>query len=509
MTQLEIVWLSIPACHTLIVTCSILGSSIVALLLWRHFRVPNTIPRNIPRIPIWVNLYAMWYDLSVIDLYNTFYREPLEKHGAITIWFTGTWCVLVTHPEYIVDMFRHDEVYPKVGVNIRGKGSLMGLFVGENIINSRNPLWSTLASVMKPGLIKGFDLGLIHERAKKVPERLLTAQRALGSKKGVDVRLWMDRFAQDVMALCLFDFDLQALDEPRVRYAPLLAEIIPAIFTRWALYFPKLDLPGRHFFSRGRILKSIAEFDSLLDGILQSSLRRDKGRQQPKVLSQMLKQAYDEGRLTHAQFRANLRMSFMFGHDTTANLLGLIMFVLGNNPDVQERLRSEALNSSPATIHDLPYLTSVVYEVLRLYPPVTEMLNHTASAPALLGGKVPIQPGTWLGWNAYGVHTNSAIWGPDARSFKPERWGRNSKDIQANFRVRSTRGHYIPFSLHARKCLGQALVLTEVRLVLYELVRKVKWIVDPEYRVNLGGVMFTLPIGLRIMVEEIDGVGLE
>ncbi|KAL3481725.1 cytochrome P450 [Aspergillus californicus] len=477
-----------------------------AMLIWRYFRVPSTIPRNIPRIPIWVNVYAMWYDMSPIDLYNAFYREPLEKHGAITIWFTGVWCVIVTHPEYIVDIFRNDDMYPKVGVNRRGNGSLIAIFSGENIINASKPVWNTFTNVMKPGLLKTFDQGAIHKKAMKVPERLLQAQLELGPRCGVDVHYWMNKFTQDVMGLCLFDIDLQALDEPIVPYAPLIDHIVPVIFTRWALYFPKMDIPGRHLLSRRRVLQEIAEFDSQLDGILESTATHD-AKEQPKVLSHLLKQAYDDGRITYAQFRTNLRMSFMVGHDTAANFLSSVILALGNDPAVQDALRAEALLASPDDIQNLPYLTSVIYEVLRLYPPVTEIINHTAAEPVSIGGKVPVRPGTWIGFNSYGVHTNPAIWGSDARDLKPERWGSNLKDIQAAFRLRSTRGHYIPFSLHARKCLGQGLVLMEVKLVLFEIVRRLRWTVDPESRINLGVVMFTLPLGLRILVEELGDDG--
>ncbi|KAL4926434.1 cytochrome P450 [Aspergillus undulatus] len=457
-----------------------------AALLWRYFRVPSTIPRNIPRIPIWVNFYAWYHDLSVIELYNAFYREPMEAHGTIAVWFTGVWCVLTSKPEYLVEIFRNDNTYPKVGVNIRGKGSLMGMFAGENIINSSKPSWNTLTSVMKPGFLKSFDTAAIHDKARKVPERFLRAQRGVGSGSGVLVAHWAEKYAQDVMGLCLFDFDLQALDEPRVPYEPLIGQILPAIFSRWAIR-----------------RSTTAEFDRLLDGIVDSAKTADTEKH-PKVVSQMLKKALDDGRLTPELFRANLRMSFMFGHDTTAIFIGLTMYVLGSNTALQDHLRVEALQSTGENVHDLPYLTSLLYEVLRLYPPVTEMLNHTTTHAATLGGKVTVHPGTSLGWNSYGVHTNPAIWGPDAMEARPERWGRTVKEIQANFRLQSTKGNYIPFSLHARKCLGQSLVLTEVKLVVFEMVRRVKWVVDPTYRLNLGGVMFTMPLGLRIIVEELD-----
>ncbi|KAL4798408.1 cytochrome P450 [Aspergillus venezuelensis] len=477
-----------------------------ALFLWRYFRVPSTIATNIPQIPIWVNFYAWYHDLSIPELYDAFYREPMEKHGAIVVWFTGKWCILTSKPEYVIDIFRNDDTWPKKGANIRGRGNIMSEFVGENIINCSKPTWNTLTTIMRPGFLKSFDTQRIHEKARKVPVKFLEAQREVGCERGVDAAKWMEKIAQDVMGLCLFNFDLQALDEPRVPYAPLLGQVLPAIFSRWAMYFPKLDIPGRHLFSRGQTLSNMAKFDKLLDEMVEATTTRET-KQQPKVVSQMLKKAFDGGQITRAQYRANLRMSFMFGHDTTAIFLELIMYVLGKDTTLQDRLRSECMATAAENVNDLPYLTSLLYEVLRVYPPVTEMLNHTAAHPAKLGGDITVHPGTWIGWNSYGVHTNPAIWGPDAKEVRPERWGTMLKDIQANFRLRNAKGHYIPFSMHSRKCLGQSLVLTEVRLVMFEMVRSLKWVVDPTYKLNLGGIMFMMPLGLRVLVEELEGRG--
>lgn len=136
----------------------------------------------------------------------------------------------------------------------------------------------------------------------------------------------------------------------------------------------------------------------------------------------------------------------------------------------------------------LPYLTSVIYELLRLFPPVAELLNHNVVSPSLLAGSIPLQPGTFVGWNAYGLHTNPHIWGSDASEFNPERWGMNVTDIQANFRRKTVKGQYMPFSMYARKCLGQGLALSEIKIALFELVKRVKWTVDPEYQLKISGV---------------------
>src|SRR5262245_20394024 len=126
--------------------------------------------------------------------------------------------------------------------------------------------------------------------------------------------------------------------------------------------------------------------------------------------------------------------------------------------DMQGRLRQEILGTqtrepSAETVNAMPLLTSVVYELLRLYPPISQLLNRTTKETAILGGDIVIPPHTWVGWNSWAVQTDSAVWGPQAREFIPERWGTTVEEIQAKFRRENVRGAYIPFNAHARKCL--------------------------------------------------------
>lgn len=136
----------------------------------------------------------------------------------------------------------------------------------------------------------------------------------------------------------------------------------------------------------------------------------------------------------------------------------------------------------------MPYLTATVFELLRLYPPLPQLTNRKASETAVLGGDFVISPNTLLGWTAFGVHTNKAVWGDDAREFVPERWGATVDTIQAKFRRENSRGAYIPFNAHARKCLGQKFALLQIKLVLFELVRSVEWVLDPGSKMKVARV---------------------
>ncbi|KAI4172989.1 MAG: hypothetical protein LQ346_008502, partial [Caloplaca aetnensis] len=175
---------------------------------------------------------------------------------------------------------------------------------------------------------------------------------------------------------------------------------------------------------------------------------------------------------------------------------------------VQEKLRDEinttrVANPTADTVNKLPYLTSVSYELLRLYPPISQLTNRVAESDALLGDTVPIPANTYVGWNAYGVHTSFANWGSTAKDFIPERWGSSVEEMQLKFRKDTIKNTFIPFNAYTRKCLGQAFVLLQMKIAVFELVRSMRWRVDPGYKLKLPGAGVLAPIGCRIIFEEI------
>lgn len=213
------------------------------------------------------------------------------------------------------------------------------------------------------------------------------------------------------------------------------------------------------------------------------------------MVSHMLVDAYLTNRITEKQFRDNLKITFLTAHENAQQLVNSMFWQLGTRVDVQSHLREEILtmtsehpDPSHEIINTLPYLTSVVLELLRLFPPVSQLINRVALQPAVLGGELPIPKGTFVGWNAWAVHSNTATWGADARDFRPERWGSTVEEMQARFRRETVRGTYIPFNAHKRKCLGQGFALLQVKILLFVLLGRVSWVVDPGYRLKMTPV---------------------
>jgi len=260
--------------------------------------------------------------------------------------------------------------------------------------------------------------------------------------------------------------------------------------------FPALDKYPHIFSSRQRAFDIMKEFEDLLYDLVKNRPRNRSGKPrnpEDDLLIHMLDDALAEGKINDTQYRANLKITFLTAHENAQQLLNSVFWEMGTNQTLQTALRAEILATKVADptadqLNRLPILTSTIYEFLRLYPPVSQLINRVTTQPALLGGRIAIPARTWVGWNAYGVHIDENVWGADAKEFVPERWGKSVEEMQGKFRRECVRGAYIPFNAHTRKCLGQGFALLEMKMVFFEMVRRVRWRVDPGYKLKLTPV---------------------
>lgn len=185
---------------------------VLALLgaaLWWYVHIPFDMPKNIPRVPIYVSLLGLWSDMGQDEIYARWLAKPLEKYGAVKIWFAGRWNVLTTKPEYLTDMFRNEDIYAKAGSQIKIPWRVIASLVGDNIINTHDN-WKLYTGIMKPGMQKrNIDTGPLLDKSRKFVDLLLREQVILGNQKGVLVNPLIQRYAIAVMGEGFLDIDFQ------------------------------------------------------------------------------------------------------------------------------------------------------------------------------------------------------------------------------------------------------------------------------------------------------------
>jgi len=164
---------------------SIIAVLWLSLLSYISYRVftgwilpPSHFPKNIPTIPFYYTLIPLFKDVDQEDMWHNYLRKPLTEFGAVKIYFGGAWNVLITRPEYINQVFKQDEVFPKAGNHVKNPHSILALYTGENVISAINNQWRSFAAIVKPGLQADVDTSIVVRNADKLIDILLKEQES-------------------------------------------------------------------------------------------------------------------------------------------------------------------------------------------------------------------------------------------------------------------------------------------------------------------------------------------
>lgn len=150
---------------------------------------------------------------------------------------------------------------------------------------------------------------------------------------------------------------------------------------------------------------------------------------------------------------------FMAGHDTTASTLAWAVQLVHGDPAVHDRLRAEVAGAgNAAALAACPYLEAVCLEALRLYP-IAPYIARDLRRPFSVGG-YELPAGTSLAIAIIGIHRRPELY-PEPERFHPERF----------LDHRFTPSQFLPFGGGARRCIGAALAMLELKLVLGTLIQ--------------------------------------
>ncbi len=174
----------------------------------------------------------------------------------------------------------------------------------------------------------------------------------------------------------------------------------------------------------------------------------------------LLMSARDENgeEMSDLQLHDELITLLFAGHETTATAISWALYWIHKYPEIRDKLLQEldTLGDSPEpmSIFKLPYLTAVCNETLRIYPVAPLTVPREVKEPVELMG-YQLEPGTRVYGCIYLTHHREDLY-PQPKEFRPERF------LERQY----TNYEFFPFGGGARRCIGEALAMFEMKLIL-------------------------------------------
>ncbi|KAF2271560.1 cytochrome P450 [Westerdykella ornata] len=328
----------------------------------------------------------------------------------------------------------------------------------------------------------------------------------------VEIRDWASRATLDIIGVAGMGQDFHSLADPdnelfktyRTIFSPMRGR---RIFQLIMMLLPEELLDLLPLERNTQIKKAIVTIKKVAKDLIQTK-RANLADGKARDLD-ILSVAIESGGFSDDDLINQLMTFLAAGHETTASAVTWAVYLLCKHPDVQAKLRDELRSSGILTalhsasgrndageeitsrhIDALPYLSAVLSESLRLFPPVPQTLRESPPYHTTIANH-PVPPSTTVIISPWAINTSYALWGPDARAFNPDRWlgpGRaNTGGAESNFASTT-------FLHGPRSCIGMGFAKGEFACLMAALVGAFEMrLRDEEEEIDITGGITARP----------------
>lgn len=349
--------------------------------------------------------------------------------------------------------------------------SLLARVLGKGLVTSEGELWRRQRSLVQPMFAKRHLTPFAEHMASAATASLDGWDRTLPDGTPLEMVEQMSHMTLDVVGRALVGNDFtQHAEAFGVALGSVLHEVGAAGRTAWvqgggqAPYMtPELafkTLPRRW----ARYTRNAQVLDDVIVELIERRSRETPAADDKEDLLRLLVDARDEATgegMTPEQARDELMTFVTAGHETTANGLTWMWYLLSQNPVAREQLLAEVDEvlggrvPTPDDLDLLPWTTACFQEAMRLYPPVWHVQRQAIADDVVGGYHVPagslIFIGTWT------THRDPSVW-PNPAGFDPRRFIGDAPKQRP-------RQAYLPFAGGRRNCVGQGFAMMEATIL--------------------------------------------
>lgn len=394
--------------------------------------------------------------MNVFSRYHEKYGQTYilkDNNGRNDIWVT-------THPGFIQHIFqKNHKNYCKPPIQIDELGRLLG----QGLLTIDGDYWLKQRRLIQPGFHKKKLDALTNMVNGIIKNNVEDWKNNDAVLKDFPLHKEMTRMTFEIVLKSLFS---ETLTKEEMSYlSDVIADLQRYLTKRTRLPFliPFFKISG---YDRKKMKLSKDAKQHIRDAIK----RRQEGAERHDDLLDMLIEARyeDTGEgMNDKQLLDESLILIVAGHETTANALVWINYLLSKNPDVVERIREESkelVQNDSLTLMEvikMKYTSAVIEEAMRLYPPAWITGRMAVEDDEFDGHKIP--KSTVITSYIYGVHHDKRNW-EDPEVFRPERF--MTKDNKRNPFC------FMPFGGGPRLCIGNSFAMMEMQLVVAHLVNE-------------------------------------
>ncbi len=385
----------------------------------------------------------------------------------------------------LADAVCDDQRFDKVGA---ADDAAIRLLAGDGLFTAftYEPNWRKAHLILLPNFSMQAMKSCLPEMLD-LAEQLTLKWARLNADDEIDVLSDMTRLALDTIGLCGFGYRFNSFYREGMH--PFIASLNRVLAALQAAGQGARILTTHIEHPSQQLQDDLESMNALVDTLIRE--RKAAGAQaadKHDLLGYMLTGVDRQTgeRLDDLNIRYQIMTFLIAGHETTSSLLTWALYFLLQHPDVIARAYDEVdrvlgsdLGVKPtyAQVHQLTYVSQILKESLRLYPPVP-LLTRYPYAETALGGKYQIGKSDQVVILVPLLHRDPAVWGEHPEQFDPEHFKPEAEQALPP-------NAYKPFGTGQRACIGRQFALQEATLALGMILQRFEPIDHARYQLRI------------------------
>ncbi len=390
---------------------------------------------------------------------NEFLNNPIEFISKSMDAFSGTYSaalgvnrklILTQNPDFINHILKvNHRNYAKS--ELTSKRAVE--FFGKGLLFSNGDYWLRQRRLIQPAFHREKLQGLYEIIIKSIDDYLI--KFPVGAS--VDIYPLAHQLSFNILIKSLFDIKLSSE----------IMEELSQIFTELQDFLIKdINQPLRRFFypftgAENIQLKKAKRLREIFGGIINERQASDESY--ADLLDMLLKSKYEDTgeAMTNEQVIDEVLILIFAGHETTANTISWMLYLLSANKQTLQKLTTSFDDCTIAECLNNEYLKATIDEVMRLYPAAWMTERVAIEDDAFEGISFP--KNTIIIPFFFGLHRDKALWAEELK-FEPERFINDPKISKSK--------NYFPFGAGPRMCIGNNFAMVEMSFFIFLFLKK-------------------------------------